>query len=40
MFAIDEDENGDELAVIADVTRDEAWISMPASESQVISQWR
>ncbi|WP_449404100.1 DUF7556 family protein [Haladaptatus cibarius] len=40
MFALDEDENGDELAVIADVTRDEAWISMPASESQVISQWR
>ncbi|WP_435156153.1 DUF7556 family protein [Haladaptatus sp. DFWS20] len=40
MFAVDEDENGDELAVIADVTRDDAWVSMPLSESRTISQCR
>jgi hypothetical protein len=40
MFAVDEDDDGDELAVIADVTRDDAWISMPLSESRTLSQHR
>jgi hypothetical protein len=40
MFAVDEDEDGDELAIIADITRDEAWISMPLAASQTLSQCR
>ncbi|WP_227355722.1 DUF7556 family protein [Haladaptatus salinisoli] len=40
MFAVDEDDNGDELAVIADVTRDDAWISMPLSAARTLSQHR
>ncbi len=40
MFAVDEDDNGTDVAVIADVTRDDAWISMPLSESQTVSQCR
>jgi hypothetical protein len=40
MFAVDEDEDGDELAIIADITRDEAWISMPLAGAQTLSQCR
>ncbi|WP_458188963.1 DUF7556 family protein [Haladaptatus sp. NG-WS-4] len=40
MFAVDEDENGGKLAVIADVTRDGAWISMPLSAARTLSQHR
>ncbi|WP_440006660.1 DUF7556 family protein [Halomicrococcus sp. SG-WS-1] len=40
MFAVDTDECGGRFAVIADVTRDDAWITMPLSETQSLSQSR
>ncbi|WP_433624720.1 DUF7556 family protein [Halomicrococcus sp. NG-SE-24] len=40
MFAVDTDERGGRVAVIADVSRDDAWITMSLSATQPLSQCR
>jgi hypothetical protein len=40
MFAVDTDEDGGRLAVIADVTTDDAWISMSVSAARSLSKYR
>lgn len=40
MFAVDTDERGGRVAVIADVSRDDAWITMSLSAAQSLSQCR
>lgn len=40
MFAVDEDDDGERVAIIADVTRDEAWISAPLARVHTLSQRR
>lgn len=40
MFAVDEDAANGPMAVIADVTTDDAWLSAPLDDSNTLSQWR
>ncbi len=40
MFAVDEDDDGGKLAIIADITQDDAWISVPLGVAQPLSQRR
>lgn len=42
VFSIDEDgdESGAERAIIADITRDDAWIAAPAADAPRLSEWR
>ncbi len=39
MLAIDDSQDG-QTTVIADVSNEEAWMSMPYDESHTLSQWR
>ena len=40
MFAVDEDGDGESFAIIADVTTDDAWISVPTADARTLSQHR
>jgi len=40
MFALDTDEDGVQRAVIADVSKDDAWISMSVSAARPLSKCR
>ena len=39
MFAVDDD-SGERTTIIADVSNDEAYLTMPYDESHTLSQWR
>lgn len=39
MFAVDDD-GDDRTTIIADVSSDEAYLTMPYDESHTLSQWR
>lgn len=40
MFAVDDDEDGERTTIIADISNDEAYLTMPYDESHTLSQWR
>ena len=39
MLAVDDSQN-EQTTVIADISNEEAWLSMPYDESHTLSQWR
>ena len=40
IFAVDEESDGTKQAIVADISKDEAWIAAPVEEARTLSQWR
>lgn len=40
IFAVDEESDGSKQAIVADISREEAWIAAPVGDARTLSQWR
>ena len=40
VFAVEEEPDGSKQAIVADISRDEAWIAAPVEDARTLTQWR
>ena len=40
IFAVDEESDGSKQAIVADISRDGAWIAAPVEDARTLTQWR